>query len=157
MLRGGRYQEWVDHMTVGFFKADESSPADLDELKKWPDEMRAGYFFRKGPDLDDFDPDKKELRLVEKIKGIWDQWEKMEGENAPLERSLAGELRDFDINLDGTAHYGMLPDLLQDIRNTGLAPEDFVPLFRSAYDYVQMWETCTRRAAGLGGGSKNGL
>jgi len=70
----------------------------------------------------------------------------MNGDNAPLSRSFAGEERDFDINLDGMAHYGMLPDLLQDMRNVGLTAEDLIPLFRSAYDYVQMWETCVRRA-----------
>jgi hypothetical protein len=57
--------------------------------------------------------------------------------------------RDFDINIDGMAHYGMLPDLLQDLRNIGLTAEDLAPLFRSAYDYVQMWDKCERRAAEL--------
>ncbi len=70
----------------------------------------------------------------------------MNGDNAPLSRSFAGEERDFDINLDGMAHYGMLPDLLQDMRNVGLTAEDLIPLFRSAYDYVQMWGTCVKRA-----------
>jgi hypothetical protein len=45
------------------------------------------------------------------------------------------------------AHYGLLPDLLQDIVNTGATPEDMAPLFRSAHDYVEMWDTCTQRAA----------
>jgi len=45
------------------------------------------------------------------------------------------------------AHYGMLPDFLQDLRNIGLTAEDLAPLFRSAYDYVQMWDHCERRAA----------
>ena len=44
------------------------------------------------------------------------------------------------------AHYGMLPDFLQDLRNIGLTAEDLAPLFRSAYDYVQMWEKCERQA-----------
>jgi hypothetical protein len=55
-------------------------------------------------------------------------------------------MRDFDINLDGMAHYGLLPDLLQDIVNTGVKPGDFATLFRSAYDYVEMWDVCTQRA-----------
>ena len=45
------------------------------------------------------------------------------------------------------AHYGMLPDFLQDLRNSGLTAEDLAPLFRSAHDYVQMWDICTQRAA----------
>ena len=50
--------------------------------------------------------------------------------------------RQFDINFDGIAHYGMLPDMLQDMKNNGMTARDFVPLFRSAEDYVQMWERC---------------
>jgi hypothetical protein len=45
------------------------------------------------------------------------------------------------------AHYGMLPDFLQDLRNSGLSAKDLAPLFRSAHDYVQMWATCGQRAA----------
>ena len=48
------------------------------------------------------------------------------------------------------AHYGLLPDFLQDMRNQGLAIADFAPLFRSAGDYVELWEKCQRRAAALG-------
>ncbi len=81
------------------------------------------------------------------MRAIWAKWQQMEGDNLPLMRSTAGPRRDFDINLDGMAHYGMLPDLLQDVRNIGLTAEDLVPLFRSAFDYVQMWEECEHRAA----------
>ena len=70
----------------------------------------------------------------------------MNGDNRPLVRCKAGPRRDFDINIDGMAHYGMLPDFLQDLRNVGLTAEDLAPLFRSAYDYVQMWETCEHKA-----------
>jgi hypothetical protein len=48
------------------------------------------------------------------------------------------------------AHYGMLPDFLQDLRNVGLTAEDLAPLFRSANDYVQMWEKCERQAHRIG-------
>ena len=84
--------------------------------------------------------------LMEKIKTNWDQWQKMSGDNQPLPRSTTGERRDYDINIDGMAHYGMLPDLLQDMRNSGLSAEDLAPLFRSAYDYVQMWDKCEQQA-----------
>src|SRR5262249_41363495 len=36
--------------------------------------------------------------------------------NAPLTRSVIGA-RTFDFNLDGFAHFGMMPDFLQDLRN----------------------------------------
>ena len=64
-------------------------------------------------------------------------------------RSVAGPRRDFDINLDGVAHLGLLPDFLQDIRNQGLAVDDFAPLFRGANDYVEMWAKCEARSAAL--------
>ncbi len=38
----------------------------------------------------------------------------MDGNRVTLIRSVAGE-GDFDINWDGVAHYGMLPDFLQDL------------------------------------------
>jgi len=48
---------------------------------------------------------------------------------------------DFDINLDGFAHYGLLPDYLHDVRNIGVTANEMAPLFRSAEDYIVMWET----------------
>ncbi len=69
----------------------------------------------------------------------------MEGRNTPLKRCHAGQ-RDFDINIDGVAHYGMLPDLIQDLKNVGLTDEDLLPLFHSAEDYIQTWEKCERRS-----------
>ena len=31
--------------------------------------------------------------------------------------------RDFDINIDGVAHVGMLPDFIQDLFNIGMTQE----------------------------------
>jgi len=67
-----------------------------------------------------------------------------EGQQPPPGSLTAGPLRDFDINLDGMAHYGMLPDFLQDVRNDGLTAEDLAPFFRSANDYVEMWSACEK-------------
>jgi hypothetical protein len=50
--------------------------------------------------------------------------------------------RDFDFNEDGLAHYGLLPDLLQDLKNLG--DEDLETMFRSAEGYLQMWEKVER-------------
>lgn len=91
--------------------------------------------------------DGRVIELIGKIKSIWDKWMAMNGDNRPLERSKAGIRRDFDINIDGMAHYGMLPDFLQDLRNVGLTAQDLAPLFRSAYDYIQMWTACQQNAA----------
>ena len=48
--------------------------------------------------------------------------------------------RTFDFNVDGLAHVGMLPDLIQDLYNVGLTDNDLNPLFRSAEAYIEMWE-----------------
>ncbi len=139
-------QPWVDRMTEGLWAADEDKSADDDELAGWPKEKRAGYFSRKGMIGPGQYHDDHTLRLVARVNAIWEKWEQMQGDNRPLVRSTAGAHRDFDINLDGMAHYGMLPDFLQDLRNCGLTADDLAPLFRSAHDYVQMWATCVQRA-----------
>jgi len=65
------------------------------------------------------------------------------GSNAPLQPYTMGE-RTFDFNVDGLAHYGMLPDLLQDLRNIGFGAREFGALFSSAEAYIQMWEKTER-------------
>ena len=139
-------QPWVDQVTEGLWAADEETSVPEDELGDWPKEKRAAYFARKGI-LEGPYHDEHTLQLMTKVNAIWEKWQQMQGDNPPLVRSTAGARRDFDINLDGMAHYGMLPDFLQDLRNSGLTAQDLAPLFRSAHDYVQMWATCVQRAA----------
>jgi hypothetical protein len=140
-------QDWMDHITMGFWFADQKEPLDADLIADWPHEQRAAYFARRGSTMDDgVVLDERTLALMEKIKLNWIKWQQMNGDNRPLTRSFAGERRDFDINIDGMAHYGMLPDFLQDLRNIGLTVEDLAPLFRSAYDYIQMWGKCEQQA-----------
>lgn len=83
------------------------------------------------------------------------RWAAMKGGNAPLIRGRTG-LRDWDINLDGMAHYGMLPDLLQDIANVlrasgpggdALARTAMDSMLGSAERYVRMWERLESAAA----------
>lgn len=104
-----------------------------------PHERRAAFLVKTGraPNSTD-DPEVR--RLHAQILPIWQRWQAMEGANPPLTRSAAG-MRDFDINLDGLAHYGMLPDFLQDVKNGGA---DLRPLFRSAEGFVRMWEQAER-------------
>ena len=110
------------------------------------DEQRAAYFARRGMVELGQAEHSRVVDLIGRIKAIWDKWQQMSGDNPPLVRDTAGPRRDFDINIDGMVHYGMLPDLLQDVRNVGLDKEDLAPLFRGANDYIEMWETCERQA-----------
>jgi hypothetical protein len=56
-----------------------------------------------------------------------------------LVRSTAG-VRQFDINLDGLAHHGMLKDFVQELKNIGMTERQLEPLFRSAEEYIRIWE-----------------
>jgi hypothetical protein len=69
---------------------------------------------------------------------VWDDYQKIFGTNAPLKRCQSGS-KQWDINFEGVAHYGLLPDLLQDLSNVGLDSRDLSVLFRSAEDFARMW------------------
>jgi microsomal dipeptidase-like Zn-dependent dipeptidase len=56
-----------------------------------------------------------------------------------LDKSAIGK-RTFDINYDGVAHIGMLPDFIEDLKEQGVRPRDLLPLFNSADGYVRLWE-----------------
>jgi microsomal dipeptidase-like Zn-dependent dipeptidase len=141
-------QDGVDHMTEGFWAADLRISVPDDQLEDWPVARRAGYLARRQPTLASASwQDERTRKQAARISAIWVKWDHMKGDNRPLTRSKAGSRRDFDLNVDGMAHYGMLPDFLQDLRNIGLTAEDLAPLFRSAYDYVEMWARCERQAA----------
>ena len=52
--------------------------------------------------------------------------------------------RIFDFNSDGLAHFGLVPDMLQDLKNVKMPDRDFQALFGSAEAYLQMWERVER-------------
>ncbi len=56
-----------------------------------------------------------------------------------FERQTTGE-RQFDLNVDGVAHYGLYPDYLADLRQLPGGEEALRYLFRSAEAYLQFWE-----------------
>ena len=143
-------QDQVDEMTRGMWAADLRIPIPDEQLEDWPTKQRAAYLARKQPAPDPAEwQDQHTRKLAARITVIWTQWERMNGDNRPLARSKAGPRRDFDYNVDGMAHYGMFPDFLQDLRNVGLTAEDLAPLFRSAHDYVEMWDRCDHRAPAI--------
>ena len=89
------------------------------------------------------------MLLHNNIIPVWQTWQSKYGNNQPLRRFKTGN-RYWDFNTDGMAHYGLMPDFLQDLRNIGLGPDKLTPLFRSAEDYIQMWEKA-QKASGTNG------
>jgi microsomal dipeptidase-like Zn-dependent dipeptidase len=64
------------------------------------------------------------------------------GDAPPLAPYVMGQ-RVYDFNVDGLAHFGLVPDMLQDVANIA-GPEKrdtlMAPLFHSAEGFVEMWE-----------------
>ena len=93
------------------------------------------------------------------VRTVVDAWVRMQGPNRPMHKYVVhGKTddgraidRDFDVNLEGMAHYGLLPDWLQDVKNVGLDAQHLAPLFMGAEDYIEMWERAELRAAALRG------
>jgi hypothetical protein len=53
----------------------------------------------------------------------------------------------FDVNYDGVAHYGLLPDFLEDLHDVGVTDRELATLFEGVEDYVEMWERADYVAA----------
>ena len=58
-------------------------------------------------------------------------------------------VRDVDFDDEGMLHLGLVPELIEDARNTGATDADLEPLFRSAEGYLRMWERAEERAAAM--------
>jgi microsomal dipeptidase-like Zn-dependent dipeptidase len=54
--------------------------------------------------------------------------------------------RVLDFNTEGMVHIGLMPELIEDARRTGVTDEELEPLFRSAEAYLRMWERAEARA-----------
>ena len=48
--------------------------------------------------------------------------------------------RTFNLNTDGVAHYGLLPDLLADVQRGPGGRQALSLLFRSAEAYLETWQ-----------------
>jgi len=111
------------------------------------DYIRAGFLLNKSS-LDLSGENAQVKKLASELRKIQEQWRSMHaGDHPPLERSTAGPIREFDFNLDGLAHYGMLPDMIQDLKNVGLGKSTLNGLFQSAEQYIRVWEKCARVGA----------
>jgi microsomal dipeptidase-like Zn-dependent dipeptidase len=62
-----------------------------------------------------------------------------------MDRSVVGQRAPFDVNTDGPAHVGLLPDLIAEFEALGLTRPDLGPLLDSASGYARVWRSATRQ------------
>lgn len=66
------------------------------------------------------------------------------GSSGLFEQQLSGDRGGdeipFDINKDGVAHVGLLPDMIQELKTLGMTDSELEPLFHSAEKYIRVWE-----------------
>jgi hypothetical protein len=84
-------------------------------------------------------------RTIFSERAIWNHLQHTNAHPSKRQRSRAGN-RVFDYNTDGMAHYGLLPDFLEDLCNIGLHEDDLAVLERSAEAYISVWERCRESA-----------
>lgn len=113
-----------------------------------PPYSRAVWYVRRG-EAPPATEDPRVASLYPRLLRVHRLWQEMVGgSNPPLQRhAIQGRtrFREFDVNLDGMAHFGMLPDFLQDCRNAGMSEAGITPLFQSAEAYIRLWERCEAR------------
>jgi hypothetical protein len=81
------------------------------------------------------------------LPAVVSRWKAMQGNNRPIHKYVVpGTTRDFDVNIEGVAHYGLLPDWLQDLKNVGLTSQELSPLFMGAEDFLEMWQLAASKA-----------
>lgn len=93
------------------------------------------------PPLSDVTGDSAKLARYHDLLVVWNHFHRAFGTNTPLLRCQTG-YKQWDINFEGVAHYGLIPDFLQDLRNVGMEPQDLSVLFRSANEFAGMWTKC---------------
>ena len=66
----------------------------------------------------------------------------------PEERDASGAGRTWHEDMDGNAHYGMMSDMVQEMRLEG-SPQDMRDLFNSAESYLRTWEKTLASSAAI--------
>lgn len=140
--RGGRIKNFIDALSMNYEQASAFVPAGGSTTH----ERLAVYCVKNGITPQQLpDPRWHNDAWVNEnyyyFNNVWQLWRKITNStaNEPLRRCRTGS-REWDFNLEGLAHYGLIPDFLQDCKNVGLTPQQLKVLFSSAEDYIQMWE-----------------
>jgi hypothetical protein len=84
------------------------------------------YFNDHGPDLP--------------IRHWYDQDGNVRGSQMFSMKRWQNRLAGWDFNLDGLQHIGLLPDMIQDMRNVGVQWEQLSPMFHGAQEFITLWK-----------------
>lgn len=155
---------WTDgaiHFALGFAQSAAQTSHDCSDVHPTTGrrlgafgcgERRVAYLVKNNLPADPADhPDVQAAvrRYRPMVSRVWRSFNRMNDGNTarPLQRcegADCGGNREFDYNIDGLAHYGLVPDMLQDAANqlrTASGPvRDLSAMFHGAEDYIQMWE-----------------
>ena len=97
--------------------------------------------------VSDVQNDSDKLARFFDLEVVWDHYQRIFGNNKPMTRCQTGTYKQWDVNFEGVAHYGLIPDFLQDLSNVGMQSSDMSVLFHSAEDFAQMWTKCLQGSA----------
>ena len=126
-LSGGNYNtraiiELAKGMIDGLMGWDTGSDrhgrGPLQELGKsvWLSQVGGGSPLQDVVNDPNTTPDGKRARYQDLLI-VWNDYHRTFGNNAPLTRCQTGPYKQWDINFEGVAHYGLIPDFLQDLSN----------------------------------------
>jgi microsomal dipeptidase-like Zn-dependent dipeptidase len=90
------------------------------------------------PCSDEIVNDSNKYARYGRLSRVWHDYQHNFGNNTPMKHCITS-FKEWDYNFEGMAHYGLVPDFLQDLSNVNLLPVDMSPLFQSAEDFAQMW------------------
>jgi microsomal dipeptidase-like Zn-dependent dipeptidase len=145
-----RVKEYAFGLVKGVTGADPGSDALSPDTETREKLGKAVYRYKAqniAPPFEIIADPQKFFRFIQHGK-VWDDYQKIFGTNTPMIRCKT-DAKEWDINFEGVAHYGLMPDLLQDLHNVGLNSEDMTPLFLSAEHFAQMWVKCLKGAAAI--------
>jgi len=97
------------------------------------------------PPSDVVNDDNKNRRYGQ-LRSVWHFYHRIYGDNEPLTRATT-DFKQWDINFEGVAHYGLLPDFFQDLKNVGVNSDDLSPIFTGAEYFADMWEHTLKASA----------
>ena len=143
---GRPQQRMADRIAYGLWvqSKNPNAPLEADQFPDVRDDVRRGQQLY----IDVHRNQRSTDPAVARMRTVWDAFHAIDGANPPLAKSQLGAT-DFDFNLDGLVHYGLLPDMLQDFRNIGLTDGDLAPLFHGAEHYARMWERIEAASAAV--------